>query len=352
VIDEPTPPADPQPLSAPTNRASSAGAVASAGAAGGTMIGDHFGNGYAFPDGSSLSLQGGIRRMKIAENVSPIPQDRFFFSFNHFDRSVFSADPGIPLIDLQRYTVGVEKTFYSGLGSLEIRAPMVDGLDADQISGVPGNEGFEFGDLTITPKVLLAGNRTTRLSAGMGIQVPTADDSTWTGVDGGLATSLVVENTAVHLKPFLGLMHTPNSRAFMIAYAQLDVDVSGYDITSTNALGTLSDDFNDPLFLYLDIQYGYWIYQNCNCCSGGVTGVAPVIELHYATNLEDFDDPLGPGVAIDPTADTVHILNLTGGLKFRLGCNTMLTVAAAVPLRDEDNRQFDWEMISQLQYGF
>jgi hypothetical protein len=149
----------------------------------------------------------------------------------------------------------------------------------------------------------------------------------------------------VHLKPFLGLMYTPNPRAFMIAYAQVDIDVSGYEVTD----GVTTEEFSDPTFLYLDIQYGYWLYQNCRCCRGGITGIAPVIELHYATNLEDFDDPT---IGVDPTADTVHILNLTGGLKFRLGCNTMLTVAAAAPLRGEDNRQFDWEMITQLQYGF
>jgi hypothetical protein len=306
------------------------------------MIGDHFGNGFAFANtGASLSIQGGLRRMKIAENVSPMPQDRLFFSFNHFADSVRSADPGNPLIDLQRYTVGVEKTFHSGLTSLEIRAPITDGLSSDQ-SIFGDNESGEFGDLTITPKALLSANRTHRLSAGLGIQVPTADDATSTG----RGETIVVENNAVHLKPFLGLMHTPNSRLFMIAYAQLDIDVSGYDVTSTTGA---TGSFEDPTFLYLDIQYGYWLYQSCRCCAGGVTGIAPVIELHYATNLEDFEGV--PGL-INTTADHVDILNLTAGARIRLGCNTFVTVGSAVPLRNEDNRQFDWEFITQLQCGF
>ncbi len=157
------------------------GAIPATGGAGYNSIGDHFGTGYSFGNGGDVPTAGGDRRVKITENTSPIPQDRFFFNFNHFHHALDPSDAPTEEIDLERYTLGLERTFFSGAASVEFRAPILDALNSDQ-NTAPGsdNEGVEFGNLTITPKALILSNCCWKVSAGMGIVLPTADDATQT----------------------------------------------------------------------------------------------------------------------------------------------------------------------------
>src|SRR5262249_923427 len=75
----------------------------------------------------SLPIAGGGSRIgKISENDSPIPRDRVFFSYNHF-QNVFQisetpqSPPGPTLLrqePIDRYTLGFEKTFFDGWTSV------------------------------------------------------------------------------------------------------------------------------------------------------------------------------------------------------------------------------------------
>ena len=147
------------------------------------MIGDLLGGSYHFttfknpsgmvggPDGS-LSIAGGDRREKISEDCSPLPTDRVFFDFNDFASAALTSDGHI--IPVNRYTFGVKKTFFDGQCSVEIRAPVDSGLAADQASTNPteANQGTVLGDISITPKVLIAKADTWAASAGMMMCLP------------------------------------------------------------------------------------------------------------------------------------------------------------------------------------
>ncbi|MGE0761237.1 MAG: hypothetical protein AB7O38_29765, partial [Pirellulaceae bacterium] len=125
------------------------------------MIGDFFGGGFAINTvfnsgrGSTIPIAGGDRRFKISENMSPIPRDRLYFSFNSFQNAVVTA--GEQEINLNRYTFGAEKAFADGLGSFEIRLPFAAGLSANQTDdgNALNDDGTEFGNVTLVPKVAL-----------------------------------------------------------------------------------------------------------------------------------------------------------------------------------------------------
>src|SRR5262249_29857955 len=54
---------------------------------------------------------------KIADNESPRPQDRVFVNYNYFDRILGTS------VDLNRETLGFEKTFLDGNASVGMRVP-------------------------------------------------------------------------------------------------------------------------------------------------------------------------------------------------------------------------------------
>lgn len=103
------------------------------------MIGDFFvgsGNAYFISKGftrdpgglinlGSIPTAGGTRRVKISENMSPIPRDRVFFDYNDFQNALFVPNPstgGGYSTSVQRYMPGFEKTFFNGWASINIRA--------------------------------------------------------------------------------------------------------------------------------------------------------------------------------------------------------------------------------------
>jgi hypothetical protein len=53
-----------------------------------------------------------IGRVKIADNSSPLPRDRVFFDYNYFHNTSLNG------VNVNRYTPGLETTFFSGMTSL------------------------------------------------------------------------------------------------------------------------------------------------------------------------------------------------------------------------------------------
>ena len=331
------------------------------------MIGDLNG-GFMFarkgttPDGTtgvggSLPIGGGDRLAKISEDTSPIPTDRIFADYNHFDGAALTVDGR--LIDVNRYTFGIEKTFFDGACSIEVRAPIENGLSADESDpvGANGNEGTVLGDVSIIPKYLFAKSDTWAASVGLSITLPTAPDAS----DTELASDEItyIKNESLHLQPFVGLLLAPSSRLFSISYIQLDFDANGSPVTTTQPLGgpTVFDGrLRDPTLMYVDISVGYWLFdardesRNSWLLGGYVSGIAPIAELHYTTSLQPFTTHV---TSITSEFAREDILDLTAGLSFQLGPMSNLTVAGCAPLltstRDKD---FDSEIIVQFDRHF
>jgi|LSQX01.1.fsa_nt_gb hypothetical protein len=328
------------------------------------MIGDFLGGNYSYitideieGGASPVSISGGDRNFKIAENNSPIPMDRFFFNYNHFANALETFDG--PALPLDRFTFGLEKTFWDENWSVELRVPFARGLDASQVVGQDaGLEGTEFGNVAMAVKTLLCRSQRSALAAGLGIVFPTGADSELILDDGvgGVTTLASVENEAVHFQPFIGYLWVPTDRLFGQMFAQVDFDANGNLTRIRGAEGRLQD----QSLLFLDMNIGYWVYRAPN--APFLKGVAPMVELHYTTTLQPPDEAPAGDLVVTPSPyeiDTItnlagrqDLLNLTGGVHFQLFEATRLTVAAACPLRCDADREFDAEVMLQLNHYY
>src|SRR5262245_1439803 len=259
------------------------------------------GGGSQFSKGTiNLPMAGGGSRVgKISENDSPIPRDRIFFSYNHFQNVIQLSEtpavpPGPPLMrqePIDRYTMGFEKTFLDGWTSVEVRMPLQGQIDAQlQTVGLNSNS---VGNLTVVLKSLLFMNYSTAVGAGMAIETPTGGD-TFVRLS---TANLQFQNQAPHLLPYIGFVWSPGdprwgwgSGLFLTGFAQIDINASSNTINvlgpNHSAIGTLGR-LTDQNLGFLDIAAGYWIYRDPD--APRLTGIAAVTELHYTTTLQNAD---------------------------------------------------------------
>ena len=201
-----------------------------------------------FPSGG-----GAVRRVKIGENNSPMPRDRFIFNYNFFNDVI--GDIG----DVNRYAVGFEHTFFDESSSIEVIFPMASTLDVDQIAGGMRSTDTEFGDLTLVFKHLLLEREEFLVSAGLGLTIPTGDDARVFTTSGQQIINL--QHVSTHLLPFVAMLHTYESGWYWQSFVQLDIDLNGNpisaDMTGTNLqpVGVLQD----QALLFVDVGLGYWL---------------------------------------------------------------------------------------------
>jgi len=306
----------------------------------------------------SLPLAGGCRRVKIADDDNALPQDRVFFTYNHFENALQAeADtirqpPTLRSFAIDRYTFGCEKTFFDRRWSAELRMPLCSQM-ALTTPGA-GISGGQVGNLALIVKRKVYESCSTVVAIGLGIDTPTGSDAQGFAN----ATQFTVHNESVHLAPFIGLVNRPSDRLFWEGFIQVDVPTSGDNISfvstgipaSSGTFGTL----NDQPLLYADLGVGYWLQRNP--CATFFTGVASVIELHYTTTLQD------AGIVSGSTPDTFlsfgnfanrfDELNLTVGLHTEILNRTICRVGGVFPLRTGADRSFDAEVQVQLERRF
>ncbi len=318
-----------------------------------STIGDFFGSSslisgptYGISDrtqGFNVPISGSDRRFKLTENISPIPVDRWFVNYNHFSQPVTNMNG--EGIDIDRVTLGLEKTFLDQAASLEFRMPLVGGLSARQDTQGSGDQTtIEFGNITLTLKgVFWQWGDRTAVTSGLGINLPTARDGEVHNAGDPL---VVVDNRAVHLLPFIALYHRPSPRTFIIGVAQLDFDTNGNAFRYREDGMWVSSYYQEQNLLYLDLSMGHWFYEDYTQ-SRLIRRIAAIGELHYTTTMNDTDivqaGPSSGDVATNPF-NRIDVLNGTAGLRFQLGRNYMLTTAAVFPLKDEENKLFDSEV--------
>lgn len=287
---------------------------------------------------------GGSRHVKIAENNKALPMDRVYFEYHHFQNALQSGGPWGRTFSIDRYTLGLEKTFRDGLWSAEFRMPF-GGAYSYTVPGL-GVEGAEVGNLAITLKRLLYSTSSTSVAGGLGIGVPTGGDitgQTWGG-------DYALYNDAVHLSPWLGFLRAPNDRLFYQGFLQVDVATNGNRVDLDGSrIGTLCD----QTLMFVDLETGYWLYRDpyARC----LNGLASILELHYTTTLQDADVVSGSdgfqSLTFTNMYNRVDVLNLTVGLHAEMG-KTALGVGAVFPLSTSTNRTFDAEVQMFLNRQF
>lgn len=323
--------------------------------------GDPVGNGrgwitsatYAFDPDPNGTLQtilvppgGGAstRRVKLGENNSPQPRNRVFFTYNYFNNVIAG------LGDVNRYSGGAELTYGNGIGSLECRLLMAGTIDSTQNLTSPGARGSELGNLTLIWKHILYQNDNGLISGGCGFGLPTADDTRLILPDGH--ELLRINNEAVHILPYIAALSSPSDRFFWQAFVQFDFDCNGNSAgldlfnTGLQPLGVAQD----PALLFLDFSAGYVLYDNPDAPL--IRSAAALAELHYTSTLQNDDALQGPGFTIEGFTRRFDVLNLSTGFNVQVGRRTMIRPAIVVPLKNDDDKHFDYEATVQANVYF
>ncbi|GAA4463927.1 hypothetical protein [Novipirellula rosea] len=283
------------------------------------------------------------RRVKVAENFSPVVRHRAYLNYNFFN-DAFGG-----LGDISRYTLGIEHVLLQDLISVEVRLPTAATYGSTQTLGTRQDRNFEIGNLTIIPKGVLLYDRNYVWSAGVGVSVPTADD---TRLRSNGQDLLVVENESVHLLPFTGLMYRYSDDLSFQSYMQLDIAANGDPIRGNRVGDTLPQigKFNDSTLMHLDIAATKSIYRNRNRNSGFIQQALFNTELHYTATLQDSDVVSAGGLRYANLANHFNIVNATAGLHLVLSDKLVVTPAMSIPLRDGLDEQFDYEAMVQINY--
>ncbi len=271
-----------------------------------------------------------VRGFKIADNQSPYPQDRVFFTFNYFDNvnARLNRDFQAPIdnISVFRYVYGVEKTYNQGMGSVGLLLP----LDSVHAATRPGqiNQGgtsTALGDMTVYTKYVLAYNAKTGslVSTGFAVTPPTGPPSFANASFLKLSPSL--HTTA--LQPFLGY-YFARGDFFFHGFSAIDVPVN----------------FLNPLMMYNDVGVGYYLRRDPDA-RRFLTAIVPTFETHINTPLNHRD----PYNVFDK-AGTPDVVNLTAGINFEFHRRSVLTFGLVESVTGP--RPFDLEAVVLLNIRF
>ncbi len=276
---------------------------------------------------------------KVAENESPMPRDRVFFTYNYFSnlqgpqvgenaplnttQTTFGQRgqvrtttevfiPSAPRVtaDLHRQVFGFEKTFLDGFASIELRVPLVQ-----QSGSVDGYSSRYAGDLTIIGKYAFlldpaAGNV---LSGGLAITAPTGPSVN--SVQGPIHSTL--------LQPWMGYIRTVE-RFYVQGFHSLVAPTDARDVT----------------LLFNDLGIGYFLYRGEP--DRVLTAIVPTVECHVTT-------PLNHRSADNPIF-VPDIVTMTGGVHFGVRGNATLSVGVVTPISGP--RPFNVEAFMQFNWRF
>ena len=259
-----------------------------------------------------LTLAARYSGVLITDNDNPRPTDRVYGGYNFYDNLGGRLNPGLGGVDLQRQTVGFEKTFLDGDASFGMRLPFVQQYGP---SGVGGTNNV--GDLTLIWKYAIVNDRATGnlWSAGLVLTTPTGsgDATLW---DGSRAPHSVL------FQPWTGFVRTFD-RAYVQGVTSLVVPTDGRDPTLWNN----------------SVAAGYYVYRNS--ANAWLTAVVPTAELHVRTPLTS-RNPNGLAYLQDE-------VNVTGGVHFRFN-RAVLSAAVCVPVAGP--RPWSVEAMSFLNFYF
>lgn len=315
------------------------------------MIGDFFGGNPAFaggafgfgvvPDPSS----GPYGRLKLAENVNPVPTDRFFVNYSYFNNTILNG------IDVNRVTFGAEKTFLGGAMSLEVRVPTVGSLGDDVVFNgsapdfdATGTSEWNVGNMQLYLKGIIAEGDMGLITAGLGVGVPTADD---TSITSGGQTALGFKNEAWHLLPFIAGVYTPNDNFFATTLLQFDFDLNGQSVIDyQSGTPTQIGVYTDQNYIFISQGIGYWIVNEPGM------KLAPIAEIHINQSMTDAD-LIDDSSAVGGLSDNITIVNGVLGMTAVLNNDWRASAAYVMPLGiGGSDEQFDGEFRFIVNYYF
>jgi hypothetical protein len=267
------------------------------------------------------------RGFKISDNQSPRPQDRVFFTFNYFNNFNQSINQrlGAPFSSMQvyRYILGLEKTFWDGWASIGIRMPINTISATSTVRGL-GGTSTAINNFTVFSKMILWQDPTVNnrlISAGLSVTAPSGP-----GSFAGAPYAFGLRDTQI--QPFLGYIWGQD-RFYIQGFESIDIPTSSADVT----------------MLYNDIGIGYFVYQD-NDPNALIRAIVPTFETHINVPLNH----VGAFRANDPFG-TPDVVDLTFGGNVLLGRSTLLSVAFVDPVTGPRPFNFEWVVLLNVYFG-
>lgn len=349
-------------------------------------------------------------RLNVSENNTALPVDRFYYSYRHFENSNgVRAFQYSETFNLDVHTLGTERTFWDGMASIEVRAPIEHRLRSDILSVispqdgivdvVTGSQDYEvgMGNLVFITKMLMIERERFALSGGLGVTLPTARDVDYDigvrdtiifpiapGVTGETLSAFenTYENKTVYLSPFLAWLYAPTTRWYHQGFLQVEVAANpstlrtdGGGVTdfyfngapigsvvyqTPGGLPTDTDVFAQTL-LRANLGLGYRLsdFQQQSWFSN----LHALFEFHYTTTLQNgilspiAIEQIGSGAYFEQSATAgnanrrADVLNAATGLSANVG-RLIVTNGVIVPIRTGHDRGFDFEYNCQVQLPY
>src|SRR5262249_27964246 len=150
---------------------------------------------------------------------------------------------------------------------------------------------------------------------------------------------------SVIVTPYVAYLVTPDDRWFFQNWFQIGFDAGNNPVELNPTLASISNAgrLKDQTILQIDAQLGYWLYKSGDT-NRWLTAVAPFIELHYNTSLDNADSIQTPSFSLTSVNNRFDELNLSTGVVAQIGNNCTLSLGAAFPLKGEGNRSFDYQL--------
>ena len=304
---------------------------------------------------------------KICENNSVIPRDRIGFHFDTLQGTQVGSEIGPPRTNrtrnLQEYRFWGEKTFFNENISLDLIVPLYYSTDPNldtqaKVENATPMAG-QFGDLAFGLKALVWEDADQAYSAGVRVEAPTGPDFIISQSQIFGAPAFFMD--AWYFTPWIGGQWTPGTNWFASGFASYRLN-SGPIGSRLNTAPT--SNVRQPTYLFLDLAIGRWIVQREG--QGGLTSLAPVVELHYTTTptsgttttSEQFSYWSGSQLG------KTDYLNITGGFNGTINDDWQFGIGAALPLRTgpttdstsgfewNSDRTFSWALMANLNYYF
>ncbi len=320
---------------------------------------------------ADLITAGGNSAFSISDNNKPVPQNRYFFDYRHYNNAFGTQSTGVAggstirRQNFDGFLFGLEKTFGEAENtSLEVRIPFAGnaGINASGF-GIGGNQ---FGNIPVVWKQTILIEQSYSVVAGSALITPTGGDST--GHFNGLPFR--VRNQAWHIAPFIGAMLLPDaggvtdeydslfpssvagalSKTTFQFFGQVNVPLNDQGVAVP---GVLPGGFREATFLSLDPGAVYNFFDHPN--AEAITRLDGSVELHYTRNLGGGSDYAADVPFRQPLMFTssriTDLLNMSAGFSMELNHKTRIQVAAVVPFFTADainRRAFDSEFIFSI----
>jgi hypothetical protein len=301
---------------------------------------------------TDVPMAGGASPLQITDNNTPLPQSRFFVNYNHFENALrVQGASGTVFLPIDQYTVGTEQTLMDGIASWQVQLPMTGGFG---VGGNPGVSAGQFGNLGFIAKASVWRSDYAILSSGLGLDLPTGSSVQSLGGSSGYQ----IRNTATTVLPYIGVMALPTDDTFFQGFITASVPANGnqFMVLQRNGPPQSAGFYNAQTRLHMDLLGGIWLSRNPG--GGGLTGLAFLSEVHYVAATQHGDTlnftsngPTGPN-----TFQLGNLSNQQTATNFTVGIHTVwndrfqFRIGGAFPLAQRPNRNFDGEVIAQMNF--